>query len=163
MNIYVDQSWEYINRLQFLSWEYINGIFVAVWPLGELFFNSCLQNTIGNAKPCKSPENYHNNPNGKIAKIMFFLPLHCSASVAPLVILVEVPPGHTKQVTCTHRLNMELNLQSYLGSCVPLYSLVETPQLPPSLPHLGSYTRALLVSQDRRNPIVTPCLHSTHL
>ncbi len=31
------------------------------------------------------------------------------------------------------RLNMELDLQSYLGSCVDveLYSLAETPQLPP--------------------------------
>jgi hypothetical protein len=34
-----------------------------------------------------------------------------------------------------------------LGSCAQLYSMsTETPQLPP--PHLGSYTRALLVSQD---------------
>jgi hypothetical protein len=49
------------------------------------------------------PENFthSNNPKGKIVKIMVFLPLHCSASVAPLVILVEVPPGHTKQVTYT--------------------------------------------------------------
>jgi hypothetical protein len=36
-----------------------------------------------------------------------------------------------------------------------LYSLAETPQHPP-LPHLGSDTRALLVSQDRRHLCETP-------
>ncbi len=39
--------------------------------------------------------------------------------------------------------------------CVQLYSLTETPQLPPLPPHLGSYTRSLLVSQDRRHLFVT--------
>jgi hypothetical protein len=34
----------------------------------------------------------------------------------------------------THRLNMELDIQNYLGSCVQLYSLAETPQIPPSNP-----------------------------
>jgi hypothetical protein len=32
-----------------------------------------------------------------------------------------------------------------------VYSLAETPPLPPLSPHLGSYTKALLVSQDRRH------------
>ncbi len=32
-----------------------------------------------------------------------------------------------------HRLNLELDLKIYLGSCVLLYSLAETPRLPPSL------------------------------
>ncbi len=56
----------------------------------------------------------------------------------------------------THRLNMELDLQSLFGL---LYTPVligwdpATPRLPP---HLGSYTRALLVSQDRRHLFVTP-------
>ncbi len=69
-----------------------------------------------------------------------------------------------------HMLNMELNLQSLFGlpvhSCThwlywkspkksPLYSSAETPQPPPP-PHLGSYTRALSVSQDRRHLFVTP-------
>jgi hypothetical protein len=45
---------------------------------------------------------------------------------------------------------MELNLKVYLGSYVQLLSLAETPQLSPSLRILGYYTRALLVSQDRR-------------
>ncbi len=43
-----------------------------------------------------------------------------------------------------HILDME-----FIGApCAQLYSLAETPQPPPS-PALGSYTRALLVSQDR--------------
>jgi hypothetical protein len=37
-----------------------------------------------------------------------------------------------------------------------LHSLAKTP-LPPHTPHLGSYTRTLLVSQDRRHIYVTPC------
>ncbi len=36
------------------------------------------------------------------------------------------------------------------------------PATPPLPPHLGSYTRALLVSQDRRPLFVTPGLHSLH-
>ncbi len=51
-----------------------------------------------------------------------------------------------------HRLNMELDLHSLFGlhehSCT---HWAETPQLPPSPPHLGSQTRALLVSQERRH------------
>jgi hypothetical protein len=47
-----------------------------------------------------------------------------------------------------HRLNMELDLQSFFGlhvhSCTH-WLRTRNPSLPP---HLGSYTRALLVSQD---------------
>jgi hypothetical protein len=51
---------------------------------------------------------------------------------------------------------MELDLQSLFGApCAQLYSLVETPHSPHP-PHLGSYTRELLVSQDRRHLFVTP-------
>jgi len=57
-----------------------------------------------------------------------------------------------------HRLNMQVDFQSLFGLHVPwcaqLYSLAEIPQSPP--PHLGSYTMALLVSQDRRHLFVTP-------
>jgi hypothetical protein len=61
-----------------------------------------------------------------------------------------------------HRLNMEVDLQSSFGLhvtwCAQLYSLGETPQPPPppNTPHLDSYTRALLVSKDRRHLFVTP-------
>ncbi len=40
------------------------------------------------------------------------------------------------------------------ASCAQLYLLAEAPQ--PSPPHLGSYTRALLVCQDRRHLLVIP-------
>ncbi len=49
---------------------------------------------------------------------------------------------------------MEVDLQSLFGSCVLLYSLADTPQLPPLTPHLGSNTRAL-VSQNGRHLFVT--------
>jgi hypothetical protein len=58
-----------------------------------------------------------------------------------------------------HRLNMELDLQSLFGIHVHSYTHCRwlrphKPQLPPA--HLGSYTRALLVNQDRRHLFVTP-------
>ncbi len=59
----------------------------------------------------------------------------------------------------THRLNMEIDLQSLFGLYITwrarLYSLAETPNPPP--PALDSYTRALFVSKDRRHLFVTPC------
>ncbi len=55
-----------------------------------------------------------------------------------------------------HRLNMELDLQSLFGfhvhSCTHLLTLRNPTPLPP---HLGSYTRALLVNQERRHLYVT--------
>jgi hypothetical protein len=42
--------------------------------------------------------------------------------------------------------------------CVQLYSLAETPQQPPAHPiplHFGTYSRVLLVSQERRHLFVT--------
>jgi hypothetical protein len=47
---------------------------------------------------------------------------------------------------------MEFDLQNLFGL---LCTLAMTPQLPPP-PQFGSYTRALLVSQDRRHLFVTP-------
>jgi hypothetical protein len=59
-----------------------------------------------------------------------------------------------------HRLNMELDLQILFGlRCTQLYSLAETPQLSPLPLHIGSYTRTLLVSQDR-HLFVTPWFHA---
>jgi hypothetical protein len=50
---------------------------------------------------------------------------------------------------CTHRLNMELDLPKFMWA--PLYSGTHwpRPRNSPLPPHLGSNTRALLVSQDR--------------
>ncbi len=64
----------------------------------------------------------------------------------------------------SHRLNLEVDLQSLFGLhvtwCAQLYTLAETPQLPPSPPIWIRITRALLVSQDRRQLFVTPWLFS---
>ncbi len=61
------------------------------------------------------------------------------------------------------RLNMEVDLQSLFGLqvtwCVQLYSLAETPQLPPSPRIWTRITRTLLVSKDRRHLFVTPWSH----
>ncbi len=54
------------------------------------------------------------------------------------------------------RLNMELDLQSFfLGSMCTAEPKPPSPP-PPILPQLGSYTRALLVSQERRHLSVAP-------
>ncbi len=59
-----------------------------------------------------------------------------------------------------HRLNMELDLKSLFGLlCTAVLNGWDpaTPPLPPHPPtHLGSYTRALLVIEDRRHSFVTP-------
>jgi hypothetical protein len=82
-----------------------------------------------------------------------------------MVVATEQNParlGSTVQAVrlqVNHRLNMELHLQSLFGlhvQCAQLYSLAETPQLPPPLSdYLGSFMRTLLVSQDRRHLFVT--------
>ncbi len=63
-------------------------------------------------------------------------------------------------VNKTHRLNMEIDLQSIFGLhvtwCAQLFSLAETPQLPPSPCIWTRITRALLVSKDWRHLFVTP-------
>ncbi len=63
----------------------------------------------------------------------------------------------------THRLNMKVDLQSLLGLhvtwCAKLYSLAETPQLPPSPRIWTRISRALLVSKGRRHLFVTSWAH----
>ncbi len=54
-----------------------------------------------------------------------------------------------------HRLDMELDLQSLFG-LLRTDSLAEATQLPPPAFRFDSYTRALLVSHDRRHLFVTP-------
>jgi hypothetical protein len=51
---------------------------------------------------------------------------------------------------------MEFDPKFIWAPYVQLYSLDETPQLSPPPRNLGSYTRALLVSQDRRHLFETP-------
>jgi hypothetical protein len=59
-------------------------------------------------------------------------------------------------------LNMELDLQHFLGSCVQLYSLAETPQLPqlPPPPAFGLIYEGAIGQQDRRHLFETPDLHT---
>jgi hypothetical protein len=60
------------------------------------------------------------------------------------------------QLAVTHTLIMELDLQSLFILCSCTYWL--TPRNSTLPPHLGSYTRALLVSQDRRSLCTNPLL-----
>ncbi len=53
---------------------------------------------------------------------------------------------------------MELDRQSLFGLYVHSCTHWLRPATPTPPPHLGSYTRALLVSQDRRHLFVTPWL-----
>ncbi len=55
-----------------------------------------------------------------------------------------------------HRLNMELDLKSLFGLLCTLCTHWLRPRNSPPPPYLGSYTRALLVSQDRQHLFVTP-------
>ncbi len=57
-----------------------------------------------------------------------------------------------------HRSNMGFDLQSLFGLHVHSCTHWLIPRKPPHGPALGSYTRALLVSQDRRHLFVTLCL-----
>jgi hypothetical protein len=62
-------------------------------------------------------------------------------------------------VYCRLRLNeVRIDLQSLFGLLyTAIYSFAETPQLGPPPPAFGQkYTRAILVSQDRRHLFVTP-------
>jgi hypothetical protein len=67
----------------------------------------------------------------------------------------------------SHRLNMEVDLQSLFGLhvtwCAQLHSLAETPQLPPSPRIWTRITRALLVRKDRRHLFVTPVGSGTRI
>ncbi len=63
----------------------------------------------------------------------------------------------------SHRLNGGVKSPKFiLAACVQLYSLAETPHPSSPLLHLGSYMRALLVSQNRRHLFVTPLIIRLH-
>ncbi len=80
---------------------------------------------------------------------------HCQAQVQVNEKLITTR-GHEG---CKRMLNMELDLQSLFGLHAHSWILIGwDPATPPPPAFLGSYTRALLVSQDRRYVFVTPCL-----
>jgi hypothetical protein len=64
-----------------------------------------------------------------------------------------------KRLLHRYGLNMEFDLQSLFGlhvhSCTHWLKPRKCRNIPPVPPHLGSYTRVLLVSQDRRHLFVT--------
>ena len=77
--------------------------------------------------------------------------------VTAVAIIVLVSVFQVARLTDSHRLNMELDLQSLLGlhvhSCAHWLRLRN---IPPPLFGLTLYTRALFVSQDRRHLLVNP-------
>jgi hypothetical protein len=58
---------------------------------------------------------------------------------------------------------MELDLQSLSGLLCTAVLIGRDPATPPLPPHWGSYTRALLVSQDRRHLFLTPWVQHSAL
>ncbi len=62
------------------------------------------------------------------------------------------------QCSCTiaHRLNMKLDLQSLYGLLCTAVLISWNPATPPLPPHLGSYTRALLVGQEKTTSLYNP-------
>jgi hypothetical protein len=84
-----------------------------------------------------------------------------------MLLYVPVPPfsAHNNLGlfnSYTHRLNMELDLLSSCGLLCTAVLIGWEPTTPSLPPHLGLYTRALLVSQDRRQLFVTPWLYNLH-
>ncbi len=64
--------------------------------------------------------------------------------------------AHRSRLRTNHRFNMVLDLQSLFGFLCTAVLMGWDPATPlPPPPQLGSYTRALLVSQDRRHLIVS--------
>ncbi len=57
--------------------------------------------------------------------------------------------------------HMELDIHSLFGLLCTAVLIGWDSATTPLPPHLGSYTRALLVSQDRRHLFVTPCMVPT--
>ncbi len=72
-----------------------------------------------------------------------------------------VPHSLTRELLdYEYRLNMDIS-KVYLGSMCTAVHVGWDPRKPPPPPYLGSYTRALLVSQDRWHLFVTPWLRAT--
>ncbi len=68
---------------------------------------------------------------------------------------IDLLPKKTVFLGIKHKLNMKLDLQSLFGLHVHSFTHWLGPRDPLPL-HLVSYTKALLVSQDRRHLFVTP-------
>jgi hypothetical protein len=96
----------------------------------------------------------------QVVIIFRFAAVACCAAIGPDLPLARhlaVTPElqGTPLISPGHRLNMELNLQSLFGLLCT--TVLIGPANSPLPLRLGSYVRALLVSQDRRHLFVTPC------
>ncbi len=97
---------------------------------------------------------HHPLPTGNSQHVHEYLPV----SIYPLLLSV----WSLRFLYSILRLNMETDLQSLFGLLCTAVLIGATPQLPPPLAFgLILYTRALLVSLERRHLFVTPCLNST--
>ncbi len=91
------------------------------------------------------------------------IPTRFLAPIGCLKIPAQLSPWPLLFLYEHHRLNIELDLQSLFGLlCTAV--LISWDPATPSLPtQLGSYTRALLVSQDRRPLFVTPLMSTSNV
>ncbi len=85
--------------------------------------------------------------------------LNCLRSVPNSPLLDTLLYKKSDLCASIHRLNMKLDLQSLFGLRYIAVLIGWDAATPPLPTHLGSCTRALLVSQDRRHLFVTPCFH----
>jgi hypothetical protein len=92
--------------------------------------------------------------------IAFFLDMKASSKTTEICIKLTVIILQDK-VGLQHGLNRELDFQSLFGIHVHSCSHWLRLLIPPP-PHLGSYTRALLVSQGRRHLFVNPWSAESH-
>ncbi len=74
-------------------------------------------------------------------------------------LLVFLHCGFAEPACLSQKAQVKYGVRSTKFIWAPVFScsLAVTPQLAPSLPHSGSHTRAILVSQDRRQIFVTLC------
>ncbi len=76
------------------------------------------------------------------------LPVYSELAMqAPCHTALQTSKAKTSFIVSVHRLNMELDFQSLLGLLWTAALVGWDPATPPFPPHLGSYTRALLVSK----------------
>jgi hypothetical protein len=96
---------------------------------------------------------------GWLAMLTRCCPTATATEIFPFINITKI-----RQVE-SHRLNIEVDIQSlfrlHVTWCAQLYSMAETPQLPPSPRIWTRNTRPLLVSKDRRHLFVTPWVKLT--
>jgi hypothetical protein len=100
-----------------------------------------------------------------LARSLFFKKLSCITSGAQIYEFDRETHRFVKTFLCeteNHRLNMKLDLQSLFWLHVHGCTRWLRPRKPPSHAFELTYTRALLVRQDRRHLFVTLCLEHSY-